>query len=135
MAEQATEHETDDVFMIGDLQKKFSGVNIGFIPIHLKPRLSFEVTMRTSGFTFYDRDSKLTTIGVYLDGKFIGGICIEITWGVTCRTWAEKGMQLWNAEKFSDECIQFPFKCGEELYHPTFHTLSDLLLYHLSEGV
>ena len=134
MAEQHTEHETDDVFILGHMDMRYRGVDIGFIPEHLIPRLTFEVTMRTSGFTFYYQVSSLTMIGAYLDGKFIGGIHLERTFYTTCRTWCNDPMERWNAHKLSAKDIESVFKDNNQKCHPTFYTLSEMLLYHLSKG-
>ena len=137
MAEQYTEHETDDVFMVGELIKRYDGVQIEFVPSHLKPRLTFEKTHEINT-NFNDNDEYRTelTIGVYFDGKYIGGIEMHYAARYNfCRTWANNPMPRWNAEQLSADNIKRPFKDGNESYHPSFNNLSELLLYHLSKDV
>ena len=129
--DRVMEHETDDVFMIGDLMKRYDGVLIGFVPSHLKPRLTFEKTYEASPT---DCEPRHITIGVYFDGKYIGGINLkQTTQDCFCSTWANDPMERWNAEQFSADDIKYPFKCGNEMYHPSFNNLSELLLYNFSE--
>ena len=139
MAKQHTEHETDDIFMIGELIKRYDGVQIEFVPSHLKPRLTFETTYEKINLVDdddYDKYQQEFTVGVYFDGKYIGGI--ELRYAAIdnfCRTWANNPMPRWNAEQLSADNIKRPFKDGNEMYHPSFNNLSELLLYHLSKGV
>ena len=133
MPEQHTEHETDDVFMIGELIKRYDGVQIEFVPSHLKPRLTFKTMYEM--FSVND-NTNVITIVVYFDGKYIGGIELHYATRYTfCRTWANNPMQRWNAEQLSVDNISHAFKSGDDMYHPSFNNLSELLLYHLSKDV
>lgn len=134
-----TEDKPLEFMMLGDLMGIYSGAQVGFIPAHLKPRLTFR---SFRGYQYTSRNDteriRRSEIDVYFDGTVIGRVLLYYCGGsVVCSTYAIEGMDRWNAEQLSRQGYN-PFEeteSDENCFHPTFNTLSELLLHHLARDI
>ena len=128
-------NETIEYFRIGVLEEKYERIPLGFIPEHLRLRLTFKLAYVGNGNIA--KTKNLSTISIYLDDIHIGGFLIDykIEYDLTIyRAFSTNGMpQRSQAENISSEKVGIPFKCQDGHYHPTFYNLSELLLYHFTK--
>lgn len=131
--------------MLGDVTDSIQS-SLGYIPIHLKPRLTFA---ENGNYTFIDGDF-IDKWKVNLDAKVLGHIEISVIDNQKPRIVYWHALPVGNAGDFSSPDSKHSFwsigwihrkaehprsEFFSNQQYPTFCTLSELLLYHFSQGM